>query len=719
MVTIASLNAMYDMFIDNSCLTTKELLSIGFTSKDLTRLKENGKITSTSRGVYTLGDVGDLYTYAYNLSKEQRAKKNAAFLRCFEMQPYNKRYVLVTLYSAIWEKDYDLVFRCIDVLDKDADEFYSQDYNLYLLLLSYITEIPERYKERVKNISSSDILISQEDSRYPKNYLANVIRMKTIDARFNDAAGILTATSGWKSKKVSASLLYKLLYTAEAFEKKKKLNYFNLIKDGNYKQLVKDLDNEKSVHCLGFVERNLYILACDMLGMKQSGRFPQFKRYDGTSFEKAIDYCDYNLALKLIGSSDIKSPELKLMLEKIIEEIDQIKITRSNSATVQRKVVDLTEIRKYLLENNFDLAFGNLDIYLKSNEKSRYRSYIASLIKLDLLKKDMSFTDSIAALANIDCDSFEFDTSSYFRNFYLSIADKDFKRATVYLDILSCSEDLCGVFFDTTNMRCTLENEIKTAGMETDVEKFLTGNWENIVSQNSQFDNSGENVLEVAISENAMVESTPVVETIGDSDIRKEELAASYCQLTDVIDRVINGDNVVLLEPMNDEDTENVLYIASCVPDVAVSLADSTDGQSKHVVLRYIGRSNQYIPRGETIRAANAAYRRNMYGDCVELLESVLPSIAAPRSFIYKKLGLSYAKLVDDGDYHDTIDYLTLATSVSKSESVYACDFSKEVEDLKKRTGYNGVRVKLDNGERSDILVGSKNAKGMELEKKI
>ena len=35
---------MYVMFIDNDIITTKQLISIGLTSKDLTKLVEEGKL---------------------------------------------------------------------------------------------------------------------------------------------------------------------------------------------------------------------------------------------------------------------------------------------------------------------------------------------------------------------------------------------------------------------------------------------------------------------------------------------------------------------------------------------------------------------------------------------------------------------------------------------------------------------------------------------------
>ena len=55
---------MYDMFIDKDVLTTQELLSAGFTNKDLTRLIEDGKLNRVKRGYYELASVNGLFRYS-------------------------------------------------------------------------------------------------------------------------------------------------------------------------------------------------------------------------------------------------------------------------------------------------------------------------------------------------------------------------------------------------------------------------------------------------------------------------------------------------------------------------------------------------------------------------------------------------------------------------------------------------------------------------------
>ena len=50
MYNFRMLNSLYDKFIDNKELTTKELVELGFNKHDITKLVEEGKIRRVRRG---------------------------------------------------------------------------------------------------------------------------------------------------------------------------------------------------------------------------------------------------------------------------------------------------------------------------------------------------------------------------------------------------------------------------------------------------------------------------------------------------------------------------------------------------------------------------------------------------------------------------------------------------------------------------------------------
>ena len=142
------------------------------------------------------------------------------------------------------------------------------------------------------------------------------------------------------------------------------------------------------------------------------------------------------------------------------------------------------------------------------------------------------------------------------------------------------------------------------------------------------------------------------------------------------------------------------MEILKQVKDIDSFLVDSTDGKSKHVVLKYCGRIKEFIDRGEAIGKAKRAYGIKNYEDCISMYESILPITRRPRSFIYSQLGMSYYETAKGTDFKDAIDYLTLATAGSRQEkSNYG--FADLVERLKVRSNYNGIKIGRSNNKDS------------------
>lgn len=176
-----------------------------------------------------------------------------------------------------------------------------------------------------------------------------------------------------------------------------------------------------------------------------------------------------------------------------------------------------------------------------------------------------------------------------------------------------------------------------------------------------------------------------------EENVRKIDVER-YSGLSDVIDGINEGDNLVLLAPMNDEDTQNVLYLASCIPSIEVSLIDSVDSNDKHILLRY-NSQNTNTNGSELIREGNSAYFEKRYEDCIECFENFVSGRGEPRSFVYAKLGLAYRALGTNEGYCNAIDYLTVATHKSNKYYDGDFDFTRIIGQLKDICGYNGVEI--------------------------
>ena len=671
MITADFEKKMYDRFIENEELTTKDLLSIGFTNKDLTRLKEKGKLESVRRGVYRLVDVYGLFDYSRNLvEKGEYDRAELALDRCLEIDNSGTLPARV-LSASIGSRNFDRVVKCMERLIDSDNKFYEHDNKLWLFLLRYITELPEDLREKVDGLTFENVSVYEEDERYFDIDKANQIRLMILNHEFSEASKVIRETKEFEDNKLYASVLFRLVnYAHLSYGNRRKL-YEELILDGNYSQLVNVLNNDNKRWGLTREEKYILAMAKDMVSIEEKQSLPRAKGVSEFTFAEAIKKRNYRLAKEIYyrniwakdnnvdtDNSVIPDKILDLMLKKVNAKMDDMKSIQAAKAVGAE---EFSKITAALMNRDVDKAFRTMEQYLVQIDKYSYRKYVASLIKLSLLDNDMSFTEPMLALSRLSRKDYKFDVAIYIQDFYFNLTNGNLKRAAIYLDIISCSNDVGDIFIDTTDMREALVNEMKNKGMD---EEALAISLPKAKGSNNQ-------------------------ERIRQS---REELAKEYSMLTDVIDKVLKDDNIALLEPMNEEDTAKVMEILKQVKDIDAFLVDSTDGKSKHVVLKYCGKIKEYIDRGEAIGKAKRAYGIKNYEDCISIYESILPITRRPRGFIYSQLGMSYYETAKGTDFEEAIDYLTLATATCRQEkSNYG--FADLVERLKVRSNYNGIKI--------------------------
>ena len=690
MINNKFLNKMYDQFIEKDEVTTQELLGCGFTNKDLTRLIANGKLKRVKRGVYTLPNASGLLIYSDFLKRRYKFGKSKEVLeRCLHFEPTNGSAASRVFANSLWDGDFDKAFLCMDVLMKSEKESYLRDSNLWLYLLQFVAEVPERYKDKVKNITFDDISVLDDDPRYFDKELANEVRTYILRRDFNSAIRLLNTSKEHGEKRVYTEYTLKLLNMANGAYKRRQGLYEELVIDENYSQLVRELAIADEKYGLSAMERNLYLLASDMLGLRTSKRIPKARQCNSLSLGDAIESHQYRLALELNNFNSRQNPEqndnyvVSMMLVKINEEVENL---YSMKAAKKIGAQDFAKITSCLMRQDLDGAFENLNYYLALMGRVEYRGYIISLIKLSLLDKDSLFVEPMLALSRINNDDYQFDVSVYIQDFYFTLAKGDLKRASIYLDIISSSETLGGIPIDTQDMRNSLNNEMSRQGISLDA------------GEKSEATKVG---LQDSKVKSESKEAEHIVQKTSEVEIT-EKTDSEYLYLSTIVDDIINGDNVVLLEPMCDEDISNIMEIISRVRDVRAFTID-TDDERKQIVLRYCGKIGTFIPLRPTLGRATNEYNRYNFDTAIDLYNSVLPLLPEPKAFIYANLGMSYYKRAKDmADYYDAIDYLTLATVQGKKEGISSYDYSSLVKDLKERTKYNGIRVKGDGVETSN-----------------
>lgn len=686
---------MYDMFIDKNVLTTQELLSVGFTNKDLTRLVEEGKLNRVKRGYYELASVNGLFKYSQILFSKRRKDYDRAFKglkRCLEIDPNNGSVHTRIFLNLVITADYDEAFDSFKVMDETGNEFYKKDQNLWLYLLSFVMELPEEYQERVRNMKLKDLLTLPNDNRYSDRALQNKIRNAAFKQNFKEALDLNKSLVADKDRKINVviteKLLSKVAYQCVLYHDQ----LYNFIVNGSYEEARNLLLQAKELHGINPADEQFLIVIEDLIGILKDNKVPEVDHSkEIMSFNDAVRAHDYEKLIEIYRCSANRkfsksSKFMGILLERMNSELSKVNLVPKNvEPTAEEKktmkVSDdnatlFTNIAASLMGQDVNTAFNLLDEYLVSIGKSEFRGYVADLIKLSVLQKDMSFSEPILLLSVLSRDEFDFNVASYIQDFYFNVARKNFKEAAIYLDILSMSEQLGGIKIPTYDLE---EKLIEDAAREG-ITKEELGIKEKVT-------------LEETLVEDVNVESAvePEVEEKAEELETIESLMDVPYSLTDALDDILNDVNMIMLEPMNDEEIASVVAAAVKVPKVqAITIQEATG--DKRVVLRYYDKFGPYVNIGETLKLADQKYKNWEYDEAIDLYQSVMPKLEKPRSFIFARLGNCYRQTTYDGDFSKAIDYYTMAMAQS-SEEDEPLDFTNIINDLKSKSKYNGVKV--------------------------
>ncbi len=730
MINFKNTMEMYDKFIDRDYLSTQDLLALGFNKNDLTKMIEDGRLKRPRRGYYEVDNVGGLFNYVKLLfSKRYRNTERAikGLNKCVRLDPENKSIQTRVFLNAIYEEKYDEVFKAFEYLDKTDNEFYKQDNNFWLYLLSFITEVREQYKERIKNMSFEDMMVLDGDKRFTDIVTQNNLRRNAFNQRFKNARSMEIPSV---DKKINYAISDKLLSYAVRQNVEDHNHLFELIFAGNYEEAISLLEGAKEFRRLNRTDNNILIVLKDLVAA-MNGILPEVIYDDVNAITQAISNHNYERVLELLErfDSDNKNRSnkcLTFLVKKIIEEKKKIGVEEVDSSSVAeasegfdldkeivsiKKMIDKTEddlfrqLTTSLMSQNMDEAFIYINRYLSWIDKSKYRYFVEDVAKLDLLNGDRTFQETMCSLTDIKNDEFEYYVSSYIQGFYFNLARKEFNKAALYLDILSMSQELGGVKFSVYDMKSRLledsgmsEEELGFRSKEekSDSEKEALVPAERIISVSDVMRELGEEFKE------ELGVATEGEETIvpQDDDAFIEEPGQVAYALVDVVDQLLDDTNLIMLQPMSEEEIQRVVQTTQNFPQIQTIVFEEETGE-KRVVLRYYNKHGEYVNFKETLQEANRKYNNWEYEDAIALFQSILPKLENPKAFIYSKLGFAYMKTTYDGDYSKAIDYLTMA-SVTKDSSSVDIDYGKVIRDLKAKCSYNGQVIIAD--ESSDSM---------------
>lgn len=710
MINEEKLNKIYIGLSQGKSLTTKELKSYGLDGNDITALIRKGIIKRVERGLYSFQAVNELYNYGkVILSKRNYENAKLCFQKCRELDSDYLATNFFLFLICIRNKEYPKAFEYFDTCFHSNNPYYESDNRFYLYLLSFITEIPEKYRSIVKEISRESLNAPNDDPRYQDICLQNEIRNLAFEHHFNRAKEFCLLVP--KNDRVkSSNLLTGILLTQVVEQLDKEISdLVVLVQEKKYDEIIEYLETIETQHKLITSEHLILSLAKDIIEITKTGMIPEIKDSQN-KFYSAILAKNYSLALSISKqylAQKRNSPTtyaINTLLRDVVEIIDKQKssqkknlILEENKENKEEKPIiskraestsTFVEFVDGLITQDLDSSLERLSKYLEKIDKKEFEFLIADLIKIGLLERDSTYSKALTALSLLHMGIFQFELSTYVKLFYESIAKQEIEIAKVYLDILSKADRLdqnCIMIDDLTQI---LEIMTRRLNQKNDNlhEPLPSNNLEdkssNDLKTSSTVKNEVQHLPKRIISSpktEANLEKKPF--NVMNKNPRKMETTSiqkiDHSQNEWLKNRIpeLEERGIILLKPMTEEEIQEVESKVNNIPNID-SFTIGKD-KNKQVVLR-LKTTSQPIDLSIVKEEGDLAYQEKEYALCIEKYQQLLKT-DMPNIYVYIRLGLSYMK----NHQNDlAIDYLTVANELAKEQDL-ELDFSSLIAKLK------------------------------------
>lgn len=649
MVNNLKINKLYDEMIKVDEISTKEIKNLDFNGNDISELVDTGIITRVRRGYYIIGDVSKLYGYGRLLIElKRREDAMLCFEKCFQIDNTNVDVAHQLFINSVKINDCDKAIVYFDVLYQSDPN--SKRYLFYLYLLSFIVDLPDKYKDIVSNITYDDLKY-EEDS--PKNKYQNYIIGLVMNGKLPYAF----------SKK--NNIIYFEDYADRIMLKEATANYAKykasleaLIRDAKYVDAINLLKKENEVRNLSIYNSYLMYLMEDILSIQETSKVKDvvvvehtinmFNAINNNNYELALELCiEHNEKINLKNEDNM----MFILLSRIVELKKQYVTTEDvvvleeviNEEVIPGKeVIPFSDIVSSLVNN--DINFNNvLYDYLDGINLVGYYDFIIKLIELANID-GKGYTGVLIVLTQIVNGSYVFDSNYYIRLFYESIGSNELDKANIYLDILEMSDSVYeSLIQDLRKVMDVLV--IKNEEMKKTVQC-------DVVEKPVKVEESVPEVRDEVVF-------TPVVQ-------REKVQRKEYVSYSDEDEKFVReklellnqNRGIIVLRPMDSERRKNIHHIVDGIRQLNSFSIGRDD--NRRIVLRHNG--CKFIDFKNVIKEADSLFYSKKYKEALELYLDIL-GINNPKTFIYAKIGLTYLKM---NNIENAIMYLTVATELAK-----------------------------------------------------
>lgn len=335
---------VYKILMNDLVLNDQSLIQYGLSEEDIEEMVIRRILSREKNGTYKIFSVDKFRQYGVKLLLNKDAKgANICFRKCYELAPTCKNVCLQCLIAAVIREDYKQAFEIFANLEKIQPEKNIENNNLYLYLLSEITECPEEYQERISEIEFDDIMLPRSICNKPENEIRKAIYQNKFKYSYQLITTLLSEIEGYSIK---FELIRTLIIKAVQKQAELKKKTLDLAKKEEYQKLLTLLQQEQTYRRLTTLETYTLFVTSAIVQISETGIIPTPTLCYTRDIYKALEANNFELALELNEEfiEMVNEPKASNILHILLVELNQIiSETKKSSENIQTPELESQE----------------------------------------------------------------------------------------------------------------------------------------------------------------------------------------------------------------------------------------------------------------------------------------------------------------------------------------------------------------------------------------
>ena len=304
--------------------------------EEILKLEENNEY-------YVIDSIENAFHFGRDFYNENNKKTaNSIFDCCYKTDPNNFLVNYQLFYRSLFSKKTNIIYKYFRVVYPTLkNSGREKDANFYLLMLGYIHEMPNKYKEDFKNIKLEDILLDEDDLYYSET--RNNMRKCIYDRQYYNASRLMDIVFdcdnedlGFEErleKELIQEVVVNFRHVSATVEK-------YLVND-ELEELNKYYEKQHQRRNLQLTSEYAYLVLKRYLEIEKTGIVPEIKTDKVENTFQAIEANDFHKAYKLIVKYNedkkvIHTNALFDILGKTVLLIDRIN-GKENTEIIEKK----------------------------------------------------------------------------------------------------------------------------------------------------------------------------------------------------------------------------------------------------------------------------------------------------------------------------------------------------------------------------------------------